>query len=155
MGIDNLVFRLVGITRRVGKPNGNMLVELVKLFSKAESRIKVVSGELPYEVYCNNGLVEVMQQALKKGCTIEIIAGPSAERESLEFFSSHGISVYVLEEWPSRHFAVVDGKHVRLEEPHQQGAKERVQYIIYNFKDATELENKFDTLRQQARHWKQ
>jgi len=153
MRIENLVFRLVGVSRREAKPDLGcaMYRDMVKLFRKAESSVRIVSGGFPYRLYGSEGIVNALKQALDRRCTVEVITGPEASSRSLKLWSSHGASVYVLSEWPSQHFAVIDGKHVRIEDPHSHDEEKRVQYVIDNFKNVGELNRKFEELKKQAK----
>lgn len=153
MGIENLAFRLVGISRQVGNPTTNRAVvsDLERLFGRARSSIRIVSGGFPSRVYCSEEIISVLEQAPERGCSVEVIVGPEANREGLDVWTAHGVSVYVLDESPTRHFAVVDEKHVRLEEPHARGEEKRVQYIVRNFKNVGKLNRAFEELKRQAK----
>jgi sugar-specific transcriptional regulator TrmB len=128
------------------KTDENVIRDIKKLLSKAKHSIKVVSGEFPYEVYCEDGVADVVEKIFERGVEDKIFTGPDANKSSLSFFDSHGASVYKLKKWPTEHFIVVDGKHARLEKAHEEGQEKRTHYIVYNYKHAKELENKFDAL---------
>lgn len=156
MRIENLFFRPMGVSchaRKLGsKASLAGLQAVVKLLSEARSSIKIVTGEARYEVYNGNSKVlEALKQA-RDECTIDILVGPDADAKSLKALASleRPMSLYQLSQWPPLHFIVVDKKHVRLEEAHLPGQKERVQYIIYNFEGAERLDRKFNELTQQA-----
>ena len=155
MGVENLILSLVGISRQAGtrNPSGTATIALAKLFNKAKSSIKIVSGDLPHGVYCSDYIIDAIKRVLKKEFIFEIVVGQKANKKCQQAFAAYGDSVYVLEQWPAQHFAVVDGKHARLEEPHSQGEEKIIQYIIYNYKHAKELEKKFDALREKAEVW--
>lgn len=149
MGITNFALRLVGISRKKGgKKYKPQLLDLKELLGKAESSIKIVAGEACYSAY--SSLREELEQALERGCDIEVILWKQANKKSVNALESLGIPVFKLDQRPDQHFVVVDGKDVRLEQPHRQGQEERVQYIIHNFKNAGKLNKRFEELKKQA-----
>ena len=156
MEIGNLFLRLVGISRRSivindGDVDKQVLTGLKKLLRKAEKSVKIVSGELPYRVYSQPRLIEVIKDALEnKKIGVEVVAGPAADERSVEILSSNGASVYQLDQRPTLHYFVIDGKHVRIEEPHDEHQKYRTFYTVYNFKYARLLEKKFREMKKQA-----
>ena len=159
MGIEDLIFRLIGVNRLAvtieqGKPSQASLEDLQKLLEDSTDSIKAVSGELPYEVYGADGLVEVIEEAIKdRGVTVEVVVGKDADEKSLARLVSVGGLVYQLDGWPPVHFVIVDGEDVRLEEPHIRGAKKRTSYTIDNFKNAKEWELRFEQIKEQAKPW--
>lgn len=155
--IANLILRLVGISRQVNIPEHNPAIPAAtaELFSKAKSSIKIVSGGFSSRLYLDHkGIVDAIKQALKGECKVEIAVGPDAKEETLKFWDLHGASIFLLDQWPVQHFAVVDGKHVRLEDPHPAGEEKQVQYVVYNFKYADLLQKRFDALKKEARPWR-
>lgn len=153
MGIESIVFTLLGISRHAGEIDEACRNGVINLLGKAKSGIKIVSGELNYQFYSKDGLLETLMQASERGVTIEIIAGPRPNEESLKRLSAlRGyVNLYQLSQWPTFHFIMVDNEHVRLEMPHTPGQKEREEYILHNYKDAEVLEKKFDELKKQAK----
>lgn len=153
MRIENLFFRLMGVSCHAGKIDDRAglqaLQAVIKLLSEARSSIKIVAGESTYEVYTE--FLEVFEQAGDE-CTIEIVAGPEADERSVKALASlkRPVSFYQLDQRPPLHFVVVDKEHVRLEEAHPPGQKERVQYIVYHFEGAERLGRRFDELKEQA-----
>lgn len=153
MIIENFIFWLVGIHRNESN-NGeypDMVLDMQKLFRKASYSIQIVSGGFSSKVYCTKEIQDSLDLALKKKCLIEVIVGPDADKECVKGWISHGIPIYFLDQNPDSHFALVDGKHVRVEEPHKVGYKKRVQYIIYNFKNAEKLSIFFEELKKRTK----
>ena len=152
MRVANLVLRLAGISHHVGEIEVCRR-SLIDLVDKAKSSIKIVSGELNREFYSCDGFLKALKQASERGVVVKFIIGPNPNEESLKMLIAFKgcAHFYQLPQWPVFHFILVDNKHVRLEAPHAPGQKEREQYIIYNFKDAEEIEERFDELEKLAK----
>lgn len=155
MGLESLSFALAGISRSEGNPKENpaMVADTARLFEKARDHIRIVSGGFPFRVYCSERLQNALAQALDRGCTVEVIVGPNAEKECVKHWASRGATVHMLDEWPKKHFAVADGTHARLEGAHDEGDEKREQYVVSRYKNAGKLERDFAELRKRAKGW--
>lgn len=125
-----------------------------KLFERAEKTVHIVAGELRYEFYADSRIVEILRRKLGERVAVEIIHGPDADprtRALLLEQSDNHLVVYELEFRPDTHFMVIDGKHVRVEEPHVSGQASRAHVVFDTLFLAQELEDEFSTLRQVAR----
>lgn len=144
---QNLIDKLFGFSETYGGRTGidATTLDYAKLISSAKSTVRIVSGKLLDEVWQSPAFREAFKKASSKA-TIEIIVGHKASASSIEFVRGFGATVTILDSSPSRHFAVIDGRHARIEEPHSEESNKCHQYVIYNYKDASRLEKYFDAL---------
>lgn len=146
--VIDLVDWLLGISESQGgrERDGKLTQEYAKLIGEAKMQISIVSGNLPFSVYTGEIFMCALDSALKRGATVKILAGPTASKDSINQLRQKGVDVLVLRNWPERHFALVDDKHVRVEDIHAETSTESTQYIIHNYKLAYKLKNYFDSL---------
>jgi len=152
MVLENLVLRLAGISHHFGEIDEASRRSMINLVRKAKSSIKIVSGELNFDFYSYDGLLDALKEAIEKGVVVKCIIGPNPNKESFKMLTRlKGCAYfYQLPEWPDFHFTLIDDKHARLEAPHTPGQKVRDEYIIHNFKDVEELKERFDKLEKLA-----
>lgn len=148
MIIEDAIFRLAGVSHHAGEANDGCRASLMNLLGKAKFTIRIVAGELNPEFYCDRATLEAVGEKV----VIEIIVGPDPNAESMQCLASlpNDVSVYQLSDWPAPHFAVIDNKHMRLEEPHAPDQSWREDYIIDDFKYAERWSKTFDELKDQA-----
>src|SRR4030042_6617245 len=111
--LGDFAFAVVGVSRSEGNPDRNpkMVSDTAKLFCNAKDNIWFVCEQLPHPIYSSASVVDALNHALGRSCTVEAIVGPQADDDIIRDWASRGISVYSLDEHPRRRFAVVDGKH--------------------------------------------
>jgi sugar-specific transcriptional regulator TrmB len=148
--IEKLVFKLAGIIYQGNSNLEGMSSDMEALFNKAKQRIQILTGGFSEKTYCRERILASIKRALDREISVEVVAGPDANEVSLKTWSSLAIPIYILDQWPTRHFAIVDDKHVRVEEPHPSGTEKQVQYIVYNFKNVDELKREFEEEREHA-----
>lgn len=120
-------------------------------FDLAASNIKIVAGELTNLFYSHPRTLEALEKAREKGVCVEIVHGPARDETVVAQLRARGVKLYALDERPRIHFAIVDGKHAKVEDFHEPGQLNRVYYIKYNTEYlATSLEGKFAALKGQA-----
>lgn len=143
MGIrlERLFGKFLGIGfSEVGNKTG--LKDRKKLLSEAKESIKIVSTNLPS--------LDSLNEALNRGVAVEIITVEGHSSYNLKQLSKRGILLFELKKPPPRQFDVVDGKHVRLEEPDAPWLPSQEQYVINNYSQSFGLLNKFASLKEKA-----
>ncbi len=101
----------------------------VELFRLAEDSIWFVGGSLDAELWANPEVIEALTAAKDRNVEIRIIFGPMLDPENNairdfwrkykdEYDDDDRVHLYKLGYRPQSQFTVVDGKHVRVEEPH-------------------------------------
>jgi hypothetical protein len=141
-------------------PNKNMdhAVESCKeLLSTAKHSIHIVAGDLDSELFENPAILDMLRTlATRKHdpVSIQILYGPTPDTKTHELYKMAkdvGITLIRLPVRPNGHFIVVDGKHTRVEEYHEQGAPERKAYMAYNTLFlADKLEGEFEDIKSEA-----
>ena len=151
MFVNFITKHIFGISRVVGKrePDGLATREFAKLLSTSRLEIRIVSGRATSNVYESDVVLAAIETARRKhNVQIELFTGPNPNKSAIQKWKSFGATINVLKSWPERHFALIDGRHARIEEPHVQGLDDNkcVQYILYNYAYAQELEETFSDL---------
>ena len=126
-----------------------------ELFERADSTIYIVTGRLDSRFYEADEILKAIDEALRqRDVKIEVLVGPDVDEGTRRIFrlaSEGGLSLYQLDHYPKYHFAVVDGRHTRIEEPHGDDLGNEKAYIIFNtISLAKRLEEEFIALRSQA-----
>jgi hypothetical protein len=126
--------------------------ESIKLLKKARMSVKIVAGNLSADFYSNPQVLKALSSARTKGASIEIAHYPTMGVDvdkTINLLQEHvpGIKIWTLQKVPARHMLSIDGKHVRIERRHVQGAQETPALICRNASLlAKELDNKFEAL---------
>ncbi|HIE52953.1 MAG TPA: hypothetical protein EYP85_14470 [Armatimonadetes bacterium] len=91
-----------------------------------------MSGTLRYEFYELDSIVELCRQCLERGVSIKILVGKDWDTRTeriprllQRYAPASGLRVYRAPDpqpTPRPHFVVVDQKHVRIEEEHDEDA---------------------------------
>ena len=137
-GAMRAIYRLFGFRYYYSIEEG--VEETAHLYASASDTLLILSGELFRDVWredlVTQALLDVTHQA--PAVNIEIVLGPpsSVDPQVLRSLSSLAsqdrLSLYTLESRPDLHFAVADGRHVKVEDPHEPHARSRSGYIAYN-----------------------
>jgi len=143
------LFWLLGISFSTGGrlPDDPTTRDYANLIGKAEVSVLIVSGKLLPSVYASKQFLRSVNEAVRKGIPVEILVGPGINKETFQEYQNLGVEIQILPKWPGRHFAVVDGNHVRIEEPHPESSNQCSQYIIYHYKYAHKLTKLFHSLK--------
>jgi hypothetical protein len=120
------------------KPNRqseSTIKESASLFNDARSSIRIVAGRLDANFYHDDRIIRALNNAASKGASIDIAYYP--HREEGDFNKQLGAKIpkahiITLKHKPPRHWAVIDGKHVRIERKHNDGATETPAIICKN-----------------------
>jgi hypothetical protein len=141
------VMWMAGISRTEGQEARTE--QLVNLLESAQKSVRIVSGQLPEDVY-NDDAYNAMGEVLRRGGTVDVILGPRADNkasllplEVLRRLAPEQAHYYMVDQEPGRHYAIIDEKHTRLETRHSPG-EDRTQYVIRSYKDAKLLTREFD-----------
>jgi len=134
MGVENVVFKSVGVDY-TNKPEAAHRHQ-ERAFRRARESIRIVETRTPE--------MGGLEEAVKRGCFVEVVVGPRLDAYSLWSLTKLGVAVHELEQPPTQRFAVIDGRHIILH-------KQTEQYILHNDKDAPEFSDRFVFLKRQAR----
>lgn len=129
-----------------------------KLLSKAKRSIHIVAGDLDSELFEKQSIIDIFNTLTtreKNPVNIQIVFGPKADTKTRKLFEvareNAKIELIKLQKRPSAHFIVVDGKHTRVEDFHEQFTPERRAYLAYDTVFLGDrLESEFENLRSQA-----
>jgi len=157
MNVFQVVLRfLTGFT-----PNENInhsITGCEELLSKAKHTIHIVAGDLDSQLFENPTILDILQTITtreKNPVNVKILFGPKTDSKTQKLFEmaqgNANIELIKLRERPTGHFIVVDGKHTRVEEFHEQSAPERKAYMAYDtIFLGDKLEAEFDNLMSQV-----
>lgn len=93
------------------------------LYGNAEKEIKIVSGRFSSKFYNNERILKALRGA-SKYAKIELICGPEVDENSVgikKLCDNGKVRIWKTKEWPRFHFAVIDRKYIRYEQPHMPG----------------------------------
>lgn len=99
--------------------------ESAVLFKKAKNSINIVAGNVNSAFYNDSLIVDAIQSAVERGVNVRIAYDPHAlqsRRVKSAVLKIPKVEVWKLKESPDRHIMIVDGKHVRIEQKHPNGA---------------------------------
>lgn len=111
------------------------LKESARLFNNARSSIKIVAGRLDSSFYQDQRTINALNKAVIKGAVIQIACySPGNHGQFCALLKKNvpNARVSVLKHKPNRHWAIVDGKHVRIEGRHKDDAKNTPAIICRN-----------------------
>jgi hypothetical protein len=131
--VTGIFLKLLGILSNTEVARGKQICK--ELFKKAGASIKIVSGNLSSSFYNDPEIIQALDEASQRGVCIEIIHGTPMDLGNGRLFELQEqgkIMLYALKEYPIHQFIVVDGKHVRVEEPHYQKQGSRRAYAVHN-----------------------
>ena len=125
------------------------------VFANSREYIKIVCGRLNSKFYNDERIVEAFKKAHNNGATIEIICGPEVDPNTkavTQMCKNNIVEVWQSERWPKSHFWIVDGKDVRLEDPHTiEFQKNTHASILSDAKPiAEDLLKRFENLKREA-----
>ena len=119
-----------------------------QLFRAARNTLYVVGGELNADVWNTKPVREALSELTSRANPpeIKIIFGPRGQANQhtlrclLSMMREGKLELYEVPERRERHFAVVDGLYVKIEEPHLPNAQVRSGYVDYHNRElAAEL----------------
>ena len=104
----------------------NLVNQLVRLFSKVKTSLKLYSGEAHWLIFDNPWIGRILREINSRGVSIQIITGPVICKDGVEstpqivdLFNEKVIKLYIR---PTRgtvqHFCLYDDETLRLQEPH-------------------------------------
>ena len=134
MGVENISLKLFGIDYATNSVTA--LRHQERAFRRARQSIRIVETRAPE--------VAGLEEAVKRGCPVEVVVGPRLDAWSLRSLTRLGATVYELEEPPTQRFTVIDEKHLI-------GHSRTEQYIVRNFNHTPEYLDLFDALKGRAR----
>lgn len=97
----------------------NAIEAITKIISNSNEKVLLVSGALTHQVYDSQQVKNAISDALNRKVEFDIIVGPNYDKESVLILDTLKNSIWVVPEWPERHFIVGDNKHIRYERDHQ------------------------------------
>jgi len=102
------------------------LKRLQKALKAASKEVLITSGSLNSKAYVEfDEIKEIIKKKVEKGVRFRIICGPKLDpityREYSELLNKPNFEIYQLNRNPVPHGLLVDGKKLRLEEPHPSG----------------------------------
>lgn len=135
--------------------------DINKLIVTASDEIKIFSGSVNPQIFCNNNILEQIYRAKKDGVKIQIITtyNKMLERahicknyEILEIVANNGITLFDFEDdiYNYNHFIIVDDKNIRVENNHVETSKLITcpeSYTIYETSKARILSKKFELIK--------
>jgi hypothetical protein len=132
------VYRLLGL--RYFYTANQSVKHTAELYRSARNSLYIVAGELNADVWTKEAIKRALHDLTgrKNPPRIKIVFGPreKADKATLDCLISlmqeGKLELYVVPERRERHFAVVDGVHVKVEEPHAPQAQFRPGYVDYN-----------------------
>ena len=134
---QTILRRLTGFTSNANI--GHSIKGCEGLFSKARQSIHIVAGELNSELFERPSVIKkfsTLATRQKNPVNIQILYGPRSDPETRTLFKIAedipNIELTQLRTRPTGHFMVVDGKHTRVEEFHEEFAPERKAYVTYD-----------------------
>ena len=127
------------------------------LFERANQggSIKIVAGEIEKRFYNDSKIIKALEDAKDRKVSIDIIFGPIAESGNdtiLKLWKEDKINLWLLKERYPKHFMLIDDKHVRVEEFHLPGQKERRAFVYKTSWLGSKLAAEFVKLQAQAQH---
>lgn len=125
--------------------------ESADLFGKANKSITMVAGDPCSSFYTDKRIVNCIENRIKERENIRVTLAYYPDKDSIEhvcgIMAIPKVKIVKLKYKPSRHFAIVDGKHVRLEERHLPGAENTPAIICRNVSLlARDMEEAYSTL---------
>ena len=129
---------------------------LTDLFNRAKRYVDIVSGRLWGDVYASQEVVEALGKAVDRGVIVEIITEEDVDPDTMakieHWVRGDKILLYKLPKHTvSRHFAVVDGSDVRIEEKHKPDDKGiNALYWYATRKVGNEAKRKFEEIKKAA-----
>lgn len=139
----------LSIDIRPNQKSEQTIRESASLFGGARESIRIVAGRLDASFYSDQRIVRALNNAIGKGASVVIAYYP---HENHSVFSGQlkekvpGARLTMLKDKPMRHWAVVDGKHLRIERKHDEGTSETPAIICKNARSlADEFTSKFET----------
>jgi len=122
--------------------------ESIKLFEKANKSIDIVAGNVNSGFYSDPDIIKVLTKiALKDNMSIRVLYDPerSSAIDASKIAGIKNINLVKSSKKPLRHVTIVDGKHVRIEQKHENDNSMTPAFICYDSsKLAGELVNKFN-----------
>jgi len=141
-----------GIYSNKGKEK--CIIQSEKLFSRARSSIRIVSGILNHDFYDDDRIIGALEKAVDRKVSVEIISGPEIDEKSkriLDLNKQGKIKILKLQNTPELHYSIIDEKHARLENFHSTYDEESLATIEWwTIGTAVKLMGKYKKLRQQA-----
>lgn len=134
------------------------------LFSLSKRNIKIVSGKLNSDLYASSKIVDALSKALENNVKIEIILdGENIDPKSIQLKKwieeDKILFCKLLHYKVSNHFTIVDDKHVRVEESHEEDnipVTNREAYYWYSsIRLGQEAAKKFDEFKELCRKEKE
>ena len=132
------------------------LKECKGLFGQANKSIHIVAGDLESTLFEDKEVLDILKQRMnrqKNPIDVQIIYGPKHDPKTHTIFEweSPNLLMAQVPTRPSAHFMIIDNKHTRVEEYHEQFKPERKAYIAYRTLFlADKLETEFAKLKSQA-----
>lgn len=128
---------------------------LMDFINQAQQSVRVVSGELPAEFYTDADVLAMLQAIIdQKSGPVQFIASPRAQQynpQSIKALKGIGATVYQRDFRRRGHFAVLDNRHIALEDPHDAQDPIRVWRIAYHSPVAQQLVREFSNLKTGAK----
>ena len=105
--------------------NDDTRIASVRLFNGAKKAIKIIAGDITSEFYNDDLIISAFQNAINRGVSVEIAYDPhrvKGEVSESAISKLSKVKIWKLEKVPDRHMVIIDGKHVRVEQPHDANA---------------------------------
>jgi hypothetical protein len=121
------------------------------LLESAKLSVHVVGDQLNSSFYQNPRTLDVLQRLVARGVSLQLVHGSEADTGALAALKEIGVELFRVDNPPDHHFAVVDGRHVKVEAEHTLESNEREYFIKYDTKVlGQDLEQKFASLLKRA-----
>lgn len=119
---------------------GDNLPNLITRIATASTEVRIVSGEAHPKIFDDDGLIDVLEKAHKRGVSIKMICGPTiavadgSENKSRKLFNlarSGTVDLYISSPYRQKtHFTIIDRDYVYKEEPHRMLDNDRIATTI-------------------------
>ncbi len=130
------LYRLLGI--RMFYSLQESIRPICSLFRTTKRGLLILGGELNHRLYLTDSFKSGLEGLATRGIPVEIISGPQDDEQTRVFLLAlrqkypQSVHIRKLKTRPARHFCVVDGMHVKVEDPHEPYAEEKTGYVSYN-----------------------
>lgn len=148
--VDSVIDRFYG--SKTIKKEELQTEALIGFFERGKKSIQVVTEGLPVDFYTNDRVLSVFKDLINSGGVVEIIFSGEYPQESIKTIKDTGVFVYHLKRREYAPFAVVDGKHLALQQySYEPGKNEVTRTLYYDTLVAAESERDFFHLKTQSR----
>ena len=118
----------------------------VELVDNTNESIRILSGEVNENFYCNPDVKSALQRAAKNGRIIELAFGPNINKKSLNTIQKlkenrKNVTLYMLPKRPEVHYMIFDDKTVKLQHKHPEETTEHRSVVKRNVKRVADAFN--------------